>query len=373
MSTSSVPPTHKALVQDAPAQPPVVKTLPTPKPTPGSAIIKVLYAPIISYMRDVYNGKRPYKYATPLVIGTSVIGRVAATGDDAVLVKDGDLVYFDCTIHGRDDPGAIFLMGLSEGGTDGSRKLMHGEWRDATYAEYAKVPLENVYMFDERKLCGSPSDGGLGYAPEQLVWLLRALVPYGGMRSIGLQAGETIIVAPATGGFGSAAVIVASAMGARVIAMGRNAQALENLKTLAPKVETVQMTGDLESEMAALKKFGKIDAFFDISPAQAQQSTHLKAAIMSLRHEGRVSLMGGFTDEVAIPHRFIMRYDITLKGKWMYSRADNIAFLDLLTNGNIDLHKFVKVQGTYKLEDWEEAFEAAANADRLGSMVMFTP
>lgn len=335
--------------------------------------MKVLYAPIISYMRDVYNGKRKYNYATPLVIGTSVVGRIAAVGQDAVLLKEGDLVFFDCTIHGRDDSQAIFLMGLSEGGTDGSRKLMRGEWRDATFAEYAKVPLENVYQLEEKRLCGSLADGGLAYAPEQLVWLLQGLVPYGGLRSIGLQAGETIIVAPATGGFGSAAVVVASAMGARVIAMGRNVDALEKLKVLDPRIETVQMTGDLHTEMAALKKFGKIDAFFDISPAQAQQSTHIKSAIMSLRHEGRVSLMGGFVDDIPLPHRFIMRYDITLRGKWMYSRADILAFQGLLANGNLDLHKFVKILGKYKLENWEEAFEVAANGGRLGNLTLFEP
>lgn len=215
MSIQRLPQMHNALVQEEYAKPLVVKSLPTPQPTPGSAIVRILYAPIISYMRDVYNGKRKYAYQTPLVPGTSAIGRVAATGPDAVLLQVGDLVYFDCTIHGRDDADAIFLMGLSEGGTDGSRKLMRDEWRQGTFAEYAKLPLENLYFLDEEKLCGSPTDGGLGYAPEQLCWMLQALVPFGGLRSIGLQPGETVIIAPATGGFGSAAVVVALAMGAR--------------------------------------------------------------------------------------------------------------------------------------------------------------
>jgi threonine dehydrogenase-like Zn-dependent dehydrogenase len=373
MSSSSLPPQHNALVQEVYAEPLITKVLPTPQPTAGAAIIKVLYAAVLSYHKEIYNGKRKYPYPTPMVTGASAIGRVAALGPDSVLLKEGDLVYIDSTIRGRDDSNAIMLLGITEGGTDGSRKLMSGEWRDSTFAEYVKVPLENVYVLDEIRLCGASVDGGLGYAPEQLAWIPKALVPFGGLRSVGVQAGETVIIAPATGGFGSAGVVVALAMGARVIAMGRNVEELAKLKELGPRVETVQMTGDVSSEMAALKRFGKIDVFFDISPPAAQSSTHFKAAILSLRPEGRVSLMGGLLDDLPIPHRFVMRFDITLKGKWMYSRADNLALLGMFSTGILDARNIAKVLGTFKLEEWEKAFDVASNAGRLGELVLFTP
>ncbi|RWA04197.1 hypothetical protein EKO27_g10906 [Xylaria grammica] len=374
MSTGILLPTHKALVQEVYAEPLVVKTVPTPQPPPGAAIVRVLYAPIISYMRDVYNGTRKYPYPTPLVPGTSAIGRVAATGPDAVLLKVGDLVYFDCTVRGRDDSSAIMLMGITQGGGEGSKMLMEGEWRDCTYAEFVKAPLENLLRLDEKRLCGSPADGGLGYAPEQLTWVLQAMVPYGGLRSIGLQAGETVIVAPATGSFGSAAVVVALGMGARVIAMGRNPEALAQLKVLGPRVETVRITGDVEADVASLKRFGKIDAFFDISPPEAQNSTHFKSAILSLRNEARVCMMGGLLNDLPIPHQFVMRNDITLKGKWMYSRADCQALLNMVTTGVLDVREIAQVVETFKLEEWKKALDAAAEqGGRLGKMVIFTP
>jgi hypothetical protein len=93
---------------------------------------------------------------------------------------------------------------------------MHGEWRDWTYAEYAKVPLENCIPLDEERLLGPVENDGLGYSVENLTQLPRLLVPYGGLRDINLQAGETIIIAPATGMFGGRAVDVALAMGAKV-------------------------------------------------------------------------------------------------------------------------------------------------------------
>ena len=93
---------------------------------------------------------------------------------------------------------------------------MHYEWRDWTYAEYAKVPLENCFPLDEERLLTPVDNGGLGYSIETLTQLPRLLVPYGGLVDIKLQAGETIIIAPATGMFGGRAVEVALAMGAQV-------------------------------------------------------------------------------------------------------------------------------------------------------------
>ncbi|KAI0147139.1 alcohol dehydrogenase [Xylariaceae sp. FL1272] len=374
MATNSLPPTHKALVQEVYAGPLVVKTLPTPQPTPGSAIIKIIHVPIVSYIRDVYNGKRKYPYPTPLVPGTSAIARVVATGPDAVVLKEGDLVYFDSLIRGRDDSDAIVLQGISEGGSPGSTKLMAGEWRDSTFAEYAKVPLENVFQLNEKVLCGSPEEGGLGYQPAQLCWFLQALASYGGLRSIGLQAGETVIVAPATGAFSGAAVVCALALGARVIAMGRNVESLAKLKALGPRVETVQISGNEETDLANLKKFGKIDAYIDISPPQAAGSSHFKAAIHSLGQDGRVSLMGGLLGDVGIPHRHIMRHDITIKGKWMYNRADCLAMIKLFTTGVLDARHIAKVMADFKLENWEEAFETAfEKAGKPGQLVVFSP
>lgn len=93
----------------------------------------------------------------------------------------------------------------------------------------------------------------------------RLFVPFGGLRDIDLKPGETIIVAPATGTFGSAAVKVALAMGARVIAMGRNVFKLSARKPTSPdtnKIEIVPITNDLATDLAALQAFGAADAFF---------------------------------------------------------------------------------------------------------------
>ena len=215
----TLPATHRALVQKVYAQSMVVEDVPTPDVVPGSAILRIESAGIISYQKQVYNGTRKYPYPTPIVPGMFAIGRVVAAGPDAVALQPGSLVFFDGFIRGRDNPAVALISGLSDVGEPGARKLMSGEWRNSTYAQYARVPLENCFPLDEARLCGSLVDGGLGYNVAQLTWLGMPVVGYGGLRRIRLQAGETVIIAPATGGFGGAATMMALAMGARVIAM----------------------------------------------------------------------------------------------------------------------------------------------------------
>ena len=190
------------------------------------------------------------------------------------------LVLVDCTIRGRDDATAVFLSGITQGFSEGSKKLMEGEWRDSTYAEYAKVPLETCEMLDEVRLCGE-----LGYEIADLAYIAKVMVPYGGFMDIDLKVGETVIVSPATGAFGGAAVLVALAMGAKVIAMGRNVAALERIKKRSERIETVPITGDVLKDTEALKSFGPVDAFLDISPGEAAKSTHIKSGILALKRK----------------------------------------------------------------------------------------
>ena len=208
---NELPDKMKALVLRFTSEPPAIETVPTPQPTLGSALVRVLAASAISYTRDVYNGKRNYPYPMPIIPGFSAIGRVVAVGPDATKLKPGDLVFIDCTVRSRDDPTDVFLAAVHESYTPGAAKLMKDVFRDWTFAEYCRVPLENMTLLDERRLTGSRGDGGLGLGIEQLGFVARVLVPYGGLRDIELRAGQTVVIAPASSPFGGAAVLVALA------------------------------------------------------------------------------------------------------------------------------------------------------------------
>lgn len=399
-SSSSLPSTYKALYLTSPSSPltlttfplPLSTTDPAPSPIPGTALIRVLAAPILSYASSVFQNDNPraYPYPLPLIPGpSSCIGRVACATPQAGATKlrPGHVVWVDATVVARDNnPDAVVLQGLFGGFSEASRRLMdvgEGVKGGGNMAEFVVVPLENVHVLPEGALmreeeskqirtAGAAAGGGggggeqlqdknsqkltnnkkknLGYTAAELSFLFWLLVPYGGLRDVQLRVGETIIISPATGPFGGVAVRVALAMGAgRVVAMGRNGDALRKLREVfaeshgCGRVETVRITGDVEGDARALRRAcaglgtgrqedgdvdsseegeededegdeGWADVFFDISPPQAEGSTHLASAFRALRRGARVSLMGGVMGDLAVPYGIVMHKDITIKG-----------------------------------------------------------
>lgn len=361
----------RAIVVHSTSEPPTVDQVPVPWPVHGSAILQILSAGIVSYLRDIYNGRRKYPFPTPLIPGTSAVGRIVAVGPDAVKLKPGDLVFLDCMVRARDSDD-IFLAAISQGFSEGSTKLMRDVWRDWTFAEYCRAPLESLTLLDEDFLLNKQ-----GYSLGQIMYAGTLLVPYGGFRDINLQAGETVIIAPATGPFGSAAVLVALAMGAKVIVMGRNRDSLADLKARMPQSErlsTVAITNDMEADLAALKAAagGEADVYLDIGPREAITSTHFKSAILALRRFGHVSLMGGYLHDVPSPHFLIVRNNIRLQGKWMYERSDILDFFKIVHAGLLDL-SVCQVQGEFGLEDFKEAWDVAAEQAGFAKIVVMKP
>ncbi|CAD6585291.1 MAG: hypothetical protein ASARMPREDX12_001962 [Alectoria sarmentosa] len=241
---------------------------------PSSAVVRILAANVISYMRQIYNGERQDQFPTPSIPGASAIGRIATVGPDATLLKPGMLVFEDCTIRGRDNATAVFLSGIHGGYSKLSEALMRGEWKDSIYAEYAKVPLETREILDERNLFGK-----MGYEIADLAYIA-----------------------------------------ALVIAMGRNMEALERIKKRSERIEVVPIPGDLLKDSKASRSFGAVDAFFDISPSEAGKSTPIKSGILALKHSGR-----------------FMHMSLTLKGKWMFEREDIKSMIKMVNSGVLKL------------------------------------
>ena len=196
-----LPERHRAIVLASIRNPPdftLQKHLPTPHPTPGSVVIRVLAAAVPPNTRALFTGQHATPYPTPFVPGSSAIGRVAAAGPDATVLQrrphqPGQLVFADSFLRARDDPAATFLCGTHEGFTPGGRALAGGTWRDGSYAEYWRVPLEACHALDETAL--QP----LEYSAGELAALGQLLVPFGGLRDAGVGPGERVGIAPATG------------------------------------------------------------------------------------------------------------------------------------------------------------------------------
>lgn len=313
-----------------------------------------------------------YPLSLPSIIGGSAIGRVTELGPDATSLRVGDLVVVDSFIRGRDNPTESILFGTHGGVSGNSRKLMDGEWRNSTYAEYAKAPLENCHFIEEPLLCQQ-----LGYTEADIAYILRLLVPAGGLHELGIRAGETIIVAPASGAFVGTAVEIATAMGATVIAAARNTASLEKLARVGGghAVKTVQLTCDAVADSKSLVQFGTVDAYLDFSPPAAAQSTHIVASLLALKPHGRACLMGGIQESVSLPYGLLMYRSLKLMGRFMYEREAIINLLRLISRRRLLLGEQAGLScaGSFGLHEWDLAFDTAKKHAGWGVQVLFDP
>lgn len=371
-SQTPLPKTYTGLQFQSASSPPSLVTLPTPSPNSGTVIVKPLFAIIVQYANEIFTNGNPrgFKYPLPLVPGGNCIARVAAVPPDATALRPGQLVYVELAVRARDAPGVKVLRGFNEGTSEGTRRLFGGgDWRDGVWATLATAPLEGVHTLREDVLVGR-----LGYALEELGAIGQLIVPYAGLADIGVKAGDTVLVAPATGSFGGAALHVALAMGARVIAMGRNKDALEKLKKISPRLETVAYTGNEHEDVQAISKFGPVDVYFDISPPKAGKS-FIKTGFQCLKVGGRMSLMGGIKGDLEVPYGDIVHKGITIKGSFMNTSEHVKDLIKTIETGALQVgtRAGMTVGGKFGLQDWEKAFETAAAEGGVGKSVFFVP
>jgi NADPH:quinone reductase-like Zn-dependent oxidoreductase len=323
----------------------------------GEIIVDVAASRVLPYSNEVFSGERQYLLDLPVVPGPGAIGRVHAAGPDATRLKPGDWVYCDPTVRSRDNVLApdITLQGLSARGDGGLKLQKH--FRDGAWAERMRVPTENAIAIGPIEASAAASWCAMG----------TCLVPYGGWVAANLQPGESVLVSGATGNFGSAAVAVALAMGAPwVVAPGRNEAMLADLvRRFGKRVLAVRLSGneadDRQRMLAAAP--GPIDCVMDIMPPQVATTT-VRAALMTVRQNGRVVLMGGVGmlggAGLDLPYPWIMRNCVTIHGVWMYPREAISRMIGLVRSGLLDLSQFAVTE--FPLARANEAVaHAAAN------------
>lgn len=352
----------KAAVLNAFGDPLAIETLPDPVLEPGSVIVDVVATGVTGYAANVFNGSRNYKLDLPVVPGPGGIGRVRAAGLDATKLKVGDWVFCEPTIRSRDD--AVNPDTILQGWTYRTEAALplHRLFHNGSFAEQMRVPTENVTQIGDI----DPADAGRWCA------LGRLLVPFGGLLAGDLRAGETLVVSGATGGFGSACVAVALAMGAgKVVATGRNAAALDDLvRRFGPRVRPAPMTGVEADDRRRIGELadGPIDFVLDLLPREANAS-QVQAAVLAVRPGGRVVLMGGVRSDLALNYNWLMHNDVTVRGKWMYERDAVIRMVGLIRSGLLDLGQFETTD--FGLDDVNAAVaHAAANAGPLRLTVL---
>ena len=338
-----------------------LKEIPVPATRAGSVLVKVENVSLVSYLKAYKDGKLPV-YNPPqqeFTMGSNGIGHIEEVGKDVWHLKPGQRVVISSLITSREnveDPG-IILLGITRAGD--AAIPMQQDWPDGTLAEYVLIPAENV----------TPLDGLGKYSASQIAAVSRFVVPYGGLVRGRLTPGETIIINGASGAFGTAAVLLAVAMGAgKVIVAGRDEAALAAVvKAGGERVQAVKLTGDIPADTKALKEAcggGAHIAFDQVGNAKDPNST--LAALYSLRRGGRLVLMGSMIVPLPIPYTMLMINSWEIIGNFMYPAAAFGKMLDLVRYGLLDISPIkANVFAMEQLAEAMDAAELAGNFDNI--------
>ncbi|KAI1503163.1 NAD(P)-binding protein [Biscogniauxia marginata] len=356
--------TNRALWLSSFDSPPSIVELDIPQAVAGTAVVRVLASPVVPYVHLVHAGKLPQlNLALPCVPNPCAVGRVHAVSPDAVRLRPGDLVYVDATVRARDDPSVAIMTGHLGGAGPAAQRLAR-EWRDGSLQQFQKVPLENVYPLDEQRLLG-----GLGYSPAALQGIAYYSVAGGAiMEAAEVRAGETVVVGPAGGSFGGAAVELAIALGANVVALGRSGAKLAAMAEALgnhPRFRYVVMSGDdADADTAAILRAtpngAGADVYNDWSPGELEAPPYLLAAARTLKRQGRLVLSGSTHGNLNIPYDLAVLLDLKITGQWMCARRTLDRLIGMIEQGilNIGADSGTHVE-VFSLDEHQRAIEYA--------------
>lgn len=141
------------------------------------------------------------------------------------------------------------------------------------------------------------------------------------------------------------------------------------------RVVTVPISGNIETDIAALQEHGPVDVYFDISPKLTTTPSYIKASMTALRRHGRMSIMGGIPANVEFPYPMIMFKGLTIKGTFMYTREQADELIKLVETGLLPIgqHGGIQTTGKYPLSMWQQAFEHAYSESGPRKAVYFIP
>lgn len=227
-----------------------LEDVPVPRPLSGEVLLKVRYAALNPADRLLIEGRYPGAGQLPLIVGRDGAGRVHEApagsrfraGDEAVVLRSE--------------------IGIT---------------RQGTLAEYVAAP--------EDVLAEIPAGWSLQEAAAApLVYLTawKALVIQGALKS-----GETVLVTGASGGVGIASVQLSKALGARVIALSRDAEKRSQLKELGADAVIDDGAADLTAQVAKASGGGGPDLVIE-HLGGARLAEH----VAMLNMGGRVMVIG---------------------------------------------------------------------------------
>lgn len=247
------------------------KTVPIPEPGPGEALVKVRYAALNPADRYLIEGKYPRPGTPPFAVGRDCVGTIEVPGDSGRYNKGDEVVLLRSEI---------------------------GVQREGTLAQYVTVPEVSLAP----KPSGWTGQEAAGAALVHLTaWM--ALVDDGK-----LEAGQNVLVTGASGGVGTASVVLAKSLGAKVVALSRSDEKRAKLLELGADAVVDSDSPNLVKEVCAALDGGRCDVI-----VENLAGPFLQKCFEMANYRGRICVIGllaGLTSDITIGYLIHKRLQV---------------------------------------------------------------
>jgi alcohol dehydrogenase len=285
------------------------KSWPRPQPAPGWVQLRVRACSL--NFHDIFTRRSMpgIKVPLPIVIGSDIAGEVTALGDGVEGWRAGDRVLVD-PLPTPDGP-----------------KGMIGEMYDGGRAEYCCVWAASLIRIPDGVTFEDAAALPLAYATAHRMMVTRGRV----------SASDTVLVLGASGGVGTACVMLAKLAGARVIACAGSDEKADRLRAIgADDVINYRTQNMLEAVHARVGKprisgSGGVTLAVNYTGGQTWQET-----IRCLRVGGRLLTCGataGFEEKIDV--RYVWTFELDLMGSNGWRRDDIETLLEMACSGRM--------------------------------------
>ena len=306
--------------------------LPGLEPGPDEVIVKVAACGVChTDVGFAYDGV-PTRHALPLVLGHEVAGHVVAAGDNVQQQLTGQAVIVPAVIACGKCPAC-----LAGRPTICRKQFMPGNDGDGGFASHVRVPA--------RGLCRVPEKLPAGVSLESLSVVADAVTtPFEAIRRSGLQTGDVAVVVGA-GGIGGFGVQIASALGAKVIAIDIDAERLELAQQFGA-TQVINADRLTEKEVkTAVRNFagefarpGSTLKIFEMSGSANGQTT----AFSLLDFGAYLAVVGYTPKKIEVRLSNLMAFDAVAAGNWGCPAEQYPAALDLVLSGKVQVEPFIE-------------------------------
>jgi NADPH:quinone reductase-like Zn-dependent oxidoreductase len=254
---------------------------------------------------------------------------------------------------GEDESGRRVL--INPGLEHGDRITVIGEHTDGTHAELIAIPASNVY----------PIPAALSFEEAAAFPLVFETVYRMLVTRAGLTDGEWVLAWGVGSGIGSATLVIAKALGARVVATSSSDAKLERAKELGADAVVNYSTGDVVETVKEATGGAGADIVVE-HVGEATWQTSLQAA----RAHGRIAVCGATTgpNPKAALHRVWWK-QLTILGSSMGTKADFEGVYDLVASGRAK----PVVDSVFPLADARAAHERMESGEQFGKIVLRIP